>query len=112
MSDAEGGPEAVWDPGMQNERTSLAWTRTCLAYGICALLCARLSRHTPAAAVVALVGIAAAGMLLGTVHHRYRRMNRDLFAGRPLTSVREIALLTAMTAALAVAAGVLILVRT
>ncbi|WP_158013563.1 DUF202 domain-containing protein, partial [Carbonactinospora thermoautotrophica] len=40
----------LWDPGVQNERTALAWARTALGLTVCALLAARLARtHEPRA---------------------------------------------------------------
>ena len=40
-------PPGLWHPGVQHERTTLAWTRTGLSYLVCSLLCARLAAHAP-----------------------------------------------------------------
>lgn len=44
--------------GLAAERTVLAWVRTTLAYGICGLLCARLSVGSVAIAIVGTGGVA------------------------------------------------------
>ena len=54
--------QAPWDPGLQNERTGLAWQRTMLAGLVCSLLVARLLAEVWLPLAV-LVGLAA---LLGT----------------------------------------------
>ena len=51
-----------WDPGLQNERTGLAWQRTMLAGLVCSLLVARLLAEILLPLAV-LTGLAA---LLGT----------------------------------------------
>lgn len=56
--------EAVWDPGLQPERTNLAWQRTWLALLSAGLIVARLVAHYSGAAGVA---IAAAAVLLAAV---------------------------------------------
>lgn len=50
----------VNQPGLYRERTSLAWSRTALSYAACALLLARLSATSGAAAGLA---VGAAGVL-------------------------------------------------
>ena len=100
---------ALWDPGVQHERTSLAWTRTCLSYLVCSLLCARLAAHAPLlAGCVALGGTAAAAALLGGVYRRDPRRAAVLFAHRPVTAPVPLVTLTAMTVVLAAVAVALI----
>jgi Domain of unknown function (DUF202) len=63
------------------ERTLLAWVRTALSFGGCALLVARLTRAHPDAAVSAgLLGVGAAAAGIGAASARYRAV-RDGGAG-------------------------------
>jgi uncharacterized membrane protein YidH (DUF202 family) len=67
-------------PGVQNERTSLAWVRTALGLVACALLAGRLAIARGEAWAVG-AGIAAALLAVGVVgwsHERYRRAARRL----------------------------------
>lgn len=62
-------------PGVQNERTSLAWVRTALGLAGCALLTGRLAitRGAPWAVVAALAAATLSVGVLGWAHDRYRR---------------------------------------
>lgn len=68
------------DPGLQNERTSLAWVRTGLGLAACALLAGRLAivRGQPWAVGAALAAALLAVGVLGWSHDRYRRAQRRL----------------------------------
>jgi uncharacterized membrane protein YidH (DUF202 family) len=59
--------------GVPAERTLLAWVRTALSFGGCALLLARLlQRHPDAAVSTGLLGVAAAAAAIGAASARYR----------------------------------------
>ena len=74
------------DPGLQNERTSLAWVRTGLGLVACALLAGRLAvvRGEPWAVGAALAATLLAVGVLGWSHDRYRRAKRRLERRRPV----------------------------
>jgi uncharacterized membrane protein YidH (DUF202 family) len=73
-------------PGVQNERTSLAWVRTALGFAACALLAGRLAVvqgqgwAVGAAIAAALLAVG----VLGWSHDRYRRAARRLEQRRPV----------------------------
>ena len=95
-----------WDPGLQNERTGLAWQRTMLAGLTCSLLVARFVASLSVALAVA-VGIAG---LLGTAALgwqailRFRATHEALHAERPVGDGRAPMLITAITLLTAVGA--------
>ena len=73
-------------PGVQNERTSLAWVRTALGLVACALLAGRLAivRGEPWAVGAALASALLAIGVLGWSHDRYRRAARRLRQEKPV----------------------------
>ncbi|KWW97882.1 hypothetical protein TH66_20985 [Carbonactinospora thermoautotrophica] len=101
----------LWDPGVQNERTALAWARTALGLTVCALLAARLARtHEPRATLaVAFLGTATAGAVLYAASRRYRARAADLRAGRPIVAPAAVLGLTATVHALGLATLALLL---
>jgi uncharacterized membrane protein YidH (DUF202 family) len=92
-----------WDPGLQNERTGLAWQRTMLAGLTCSLLVARLLAEISAAlavltGLVALLTTAALGWMAIS---RFRRHSQALHAGQPIGDARPkllISVVVTMTA--------------
>lgn len=73
-------------PGVQNERTSLAWVRTALGFAACALLAGRLAivRDQGWAVGAALAAAVLAVGVLGWSHDRYRRAARRLDQDKPV----------------------------
>ncbi len=88
-----GGPEQngdIWDPGMHNERTRLAWQRTTLSGLACGLVVARLvsSASLALAIVVGLASIATTALLGWLTMRRYAVNQKNLHAAHPLTDAR------------------------
>jgi uncharacterized membrane protein YidH (DUF202 family) len=95
-----------WDPGLQNERTGLAWQRTMLAGLTCGLLVARLLASLSvvlavAIGVAALLVTAALGWLAIL---RFRTANVALHAEQPVGDGRAPLLITGLMLVTAVGA--------
>ena len=95
-----------WDPGLQSERTGLAWQRTMLSGLTCSLLMSRLLAGVsiPLAVLTGLTGLACTAGLGWLAVVRFRRNNADLYAGRPLGGGLPQLLLTAVLVSTAVGA--------
>ncbi|MBF4631438.1 DUF202 domain-containing protein [Clavibacter michiganensis subsp. phaseoli] len=97
------------DPGLQPERTALAWRRTALALVVGSLLGLRVlpTLLGSAGLVVAAAGVIAALTVLATAHRRHRRVHRILTAGSagPGTAALPGGALPALVAALTACAG-------
>ncbi|PPF70441.1 DUF202 domain-containing protein [Clavibacter michiganensis] len=121
------GPDAArgerpYDPGLQPERTALAWRRTALALVVGSLLGLRALPAVLGAPGLALafVGVALALSVLVTAHRRYRRVHRILTTraadpaappGAALPGGALPALVAALTAVAGLAALAVALVR-
>lgn len=94
-----------WDPGLQVERTALAWMRTCLSLILVALVAFRFAAYQSLPLAIGLAGIIAplgfATMWLAW--QRYRTSARRLAAGEWLPG----GLLALMMTAVTVLTGVL-----
>ncbi|MBF4624921.1 DUF202 domain-containing protein [Clavibacter sp. VKM Ac-2872] len=107
------------DPGLQPERTALAWRRTALALVVGSLLGLRVLPTLLGAAglVVAAAGVIAALAVLATAHRRYRRVHRILTSGSASPGAAALpggalpALVAALTACAGLAALALALAR-
>jgi putative membrane protein len=104
----------LFDPGLQPERTGLAWRRTALALLIGSLA----AGHTLAAlfggwaALPGLAGAAIAGLVLLAAHRRYRSSHLKLAAEgdrSPIAGGRMIAAMTLIGLVAAVVAGAVVI---
>ncbi|MFR9729553.1 DUF202 domain-containing protein [Saccharopolyspora sp. MS10] len=95
--------EGPWDPGLQIERTTLAWLRTGLTFvvGLMVLLRLLVHRSAVAAAVCAAVAIPLAVTITVLTWRRHRQAERCLRAEAPLPD----GVLQAALTGLAVVAG-------
>jgi len=105
------GPAPV-DPGLQPERTALAWTRTMIALCAVALLVLRLTdRLGPAAtAIVAVVAVAGLAFTAGG-RRRYRSAIAAIDAEAGAPSTRSVVAAAATTCLIGVLAVVAVLGR-
>lgn len=89
----------VFDPGLQPERTALAWRRTALALFVGSLVAMRILPEVLGgwAVVLGLAGVIAAGGLLWAVHRRYRTHHRMLLKDGDRTTVAGGRLIAATT---------------
>jgi len=91
-------PQPPWDPGLQNERTRLAWQRTTLSGLACSLLVARFLAPSSLALAIA-VGLAA---VLGSAalgwfsSKRYADNHLALHGRRPIAGARAQLVVTAL----------------
>ena len=107
------GAPGPWDPGLQVERTGLAWQRTLLSGLACSLAVARLLALVSwTAAVVAGVLAVAGTTALGVVaRDRFRRNDAAVRQERPLADGRAPLLLTLLVVLTAVAAAAFVLLE-
>lgn len=94
------------DPGLQVERTTLAWIRTSLAYAVVSLLLIRAGRPETivVALVLALSGVVTAAALGLVQRARHRERVTDFNESGPMLGPRAVLVGTALTGLLALAA--------
>ena len=98
----------VFDPGLQTERTLLAWRRTCLAFGVASIVAMRFTVET-AGVLAVFAGVVGAGLSVAAYVAAaigYRRANRALRRTGSLDhGAAPIALATAAALVLGAACG-------
>ncbi|MER7397667.1 DUF202 domain-containing protein [Streptomyces sp. NPDC000151] len=99
MAGTEEGTAAVRDPGLQPERTRMAWRRTTLSCAVAVVLAWRqvlLTREPTGAEVVLVALLVLAGLaFLTAAHTRMRTLAAPATTGRPRTMDARTALLAA-----------------
>lgn len=103
----------LYDPGLQTERTLLAWRRTCLSFGVASLVAMRFTVET-AGVLAVFAGVTGAGLAVAAYVAAavgYHRANTSLHSTGSLDhGAVPIALATAAALVLGVAcAGYLVL---
>lgn len=103
----------LFDPGLQPERTELAWRRTALSIAIGSLVSMRLLPvffDDAVWVVPGCIGIVASAALWVGAARRFRRINRSLLAGRGMRGEGggPLAIFAGLTAALGLFAGAVV----
>lgn len=106
---------SVYDPGLQTERTLLAWRRTCLAFGVASLVAMRFTVDI-AGVLAVFAGLVGAGLAVAAYAAAaigYRRANTALHSTGSLDhGAAPIALATAGALVLGVACAAYLVLGT
>ncbi len=103
----------IFDPGLQPERTRLAWRRTLLALAVGSVLALRVlpERVGSWAYAIAVVGFLAAADLAVATHRRSATVDRALAAGEKLPGAVMLLTLSVAVAVLATLSAVALLAQ-
>lgn len=107
MTDSRTNPHCApphKDPGLQPERTNLAWGRTVLAFITAAAICLRwVSHHGPFVLALFALAIGTGTAIYATQRTRYARSSTGITAEQVAADIRGVLGLTAATVILGAA---------
>lgn len=104
--------QAAVDPGLQSERTAMAWQRTALGLGGVAALLLHQATGNPLTAAPGVAGMLVALVVLLVAEWRYEHTVRRVVTGQGAASPGLVRTMAFTSAGLAAAALVLLLFRT
>lgn len=103
-------PQEPWDPGLQNERTTLAWVRSALSFVAVGTLVAKQAGGAATFGVLMVLTLLTATLMAATAEQRHRRREGALRAAGAVAA--PVPVLGTVVATLAVAAVGLVAVTT
>lgn len=106
MNAAPPADPSTRDPGLQPERTALAWNRTALAVAVNAVLVLRAGLISEASLFIAVGVLLLVAAIAATAYSSVRKRQLVRAAGTPPTSNSLVLLLAAAITLLASAAGI------
>src|SRR3546814_16597259 len=80
-----------WDPGLQNERTTLAWVRTALSFVAAGTLAGKQTGAGVTFAALVMASLAAAAVMVVNAERRSAPRSYRLAAGPPIVSLPPVA---------------------
>src|SRR3546814_19350438 len=86
-----------WDPGLQNERTTLAWVRTALSFVAAGTLTGKQTGAGVTFAALVMASLAAAAVLVVTAERRYAHRYDQLAAAPHIVSLPAVTVTAAGT---------------
>jgi uncharacterized membrane protein YidH (DUF202 family) len=104
--------DAPFDPGLQPERTLLAWRRTCLALAVGSAVGTRFTAGLlgPTAVVVGLAGLGLSAFAYAAASARYRRTHGTLTSDAAVLTTGALPMIAVTVTAFAVGIGALLFV--
>ncbi|MGP6173189.1 DUF202 domain-containing protein [Corynebacterium sp. A21] len=98
------------DPGLQPERTDMAWTRTALAYALCAAVLLRWAWVLGPMVLLLVLGLLAVSLTVAlTQDRRYRRLVHSIVAEQAPANLGGVLLMSGALVLFGISAIVLVL---
>lgn len=99
-------PQEPWDPGLQNERTTLAWVRSALSFAAVGTLVAKQAGGAATFGVLMVLALLTATLMAATAERRHHGREGALRSSRSVAAPLPILGTTVATVAVAALAFV------